>query len=367
MRVMKTPKSVDISITSQCNLGCKYCSDFSTEEEKRKDLPYECWEKFFEELNRCSVLGVNIGGGEPFVREDLQELINSVKKNRMRFSIVSNGTLITDEMASFLASTGRCSSVQISIDGSSPESHDHFRGSGSFNGAVTGLKFLQKQNIPLGVRATIHKMNVYDLENTAHFLLEELKLPSFSTNAASHFGLCKEYADEIQLSVQERTYAMEVLLKLSQKYKNRIDAAAGPLANAITWNAMEQARKENRSILPDGGYLRSCKGVFSKIAIMADGTIVPCVQMKHIELGQVNKDSLKDLWQTHPELTKLRTRRDIPLDSFEFCKDCDYIPYCKGNCPALAYTITGEENHPSPDACLKRFLEDGGKLPELRQ
>ena len=39
------------------------------------------------------------------------------------------------------------------------------------------------------------------------------------------------------------------------------------------------------------------------------------------------------------------------------------MPYCTGNCPALAYTLTGEVNHPSPDACLRRFLEEGGQIP----
>jgi hypothetical protein len=48
---------------------------------------------------------------------------------------------------------------------------------------------------------------------------------------------------------------------------------------------------------------------------------------------------------------------------FPYCKDCGYIPYCRGGCPALAYTITGDENKPSPDACYRAFLESGGKLP----
>jgi hypothetical protein len=39
------------------------------------------------------------------------------------------------------------------------------------------------------------------------------------------------------------------------------------------------------------------------------------------------------------------------------------VPYCAGNCPALAYTITGKEDHPSPDACLRTFLLEGGRLP----
>ena len=101
----------------------------------------------------------------------------------------------------------------------------------------------------------------------------------------------------------------------------------------------------------------------SKIAVRADGVVVPCAQMPHIELGSINKDSLIEVWQNHPELKRLRARRSVPLGDFEFCKGCDYVNFCTGSCPALAYTILGKENHPSPDACIRRFLEEGGNLP----
>ena len=78
----------------------------------------------------------------------------------------------------------------------------------------------------------------------------------------------------------------------------------------------------------------------------------------------MNKEDLKEVWQNHPELKRIRERGRIPLGDFDFCRDCVYIHYCSGNCPALAYSLTGKENHPSPDACLKRFLEGGGKLPK---
>tara|TARA_B100000315_G_C14078490_1_gene363775 strand:- start:131 stop:448 length:318 start_codon:yes stop_codon:yes gene_type:complete len=101
----------------------------------------------------------------------------------------------------------------------------------------------------------------------------------------------------------------------------------------------------------------------SKIAVRADGAIVPCNMLSHLKLGQINHDGLQDVWLNHPEMKKLRTRRNIPLNDFEFCKGCEYINYCTGNCPALAYSILGKVDHPSPDACLRKFLDDGGKLP----
>jgi SynChlorMet cassette radical SAM/SPASM protein ScmE len=134
-----------------------------------------------------------------------------------------------------------------------------------------------------------------------------------------------------------------------------------------SWLEMERARQEGKDRLPGRGYLTGCGGFMSKIAVRADGVMVPCCQIPHIELGLINKDDLKEVWQNHPELKRLRERGDIPLNDFEFCRGCDYINYCTGSCPALAYTILGKENHPSPDACLKRFLEEGGRLPEIER
>ena len=51
-------------------------------------------------------------------------------------------------------------------------------------------------------------------------------------------------------------------------------------------------------------------------------------------------DSLAKVWQLSPNLNRLRRRHTISLTDFDFCDDCPYIPYCTGNCPGLAYTLT---------------------------
>jgi SynChlorMet cassette radical SAM/SPASM protein ScmE len=364
MKVIRTPRSVDLDITNRCNLRCRYCYHFSGPGDVDQDLSKEEWLRFFQELNRCAVMDVTLAGGEPFFRKDLKQLVKSIVANRMRFNILSNGTLITDDMASFLFSTGRCNGVQVSIDGSKPETHDACRGKGNFNRAIDGIWCLKKNKVPVQVRVTIHRHNVSDLEAIAKLLLEEIGLPGFSTNAASYMGLCRQNVDQVGLSVEDRTLAMETLLKLNSTYDNRINAQAGPLAEATMWAEMEDTRQNGVSRIPTRGSLTACGCVMDKIAVRADGTIVPCTMLSHIELGRINRDDLEEIWQYHPEMKKIRERRNIPLSGFEFCKGCQYINYCTGNCPGLAYTITGKVNHPSPDACLKRFLEDGGKLPD---
>jgi SynChlorMet cassette radical SAM/SPASM protein ScmE len=309
-------------------------------------------------------MNVTLQGGEPFYRKDLNELVGGIVENRMRFNILSNGTLITDEMAALLASTGRCDGVQVSIDGSVPTTHDACRGEGNFLKAMQGIKSLQKYNVSVPVRVTVHKHNVRDLENVAKLLLEDIGLPSFSTNVASYMGLCRKNTEQVQLTAEERSLAMEALLELEKKYNGRISATAGPLAEGKSWLEMEKARRDRKQDIPGRGHLSGCNGPMETLAVRADGVMVPCIQMSHMELGRINRDSLQQVWQQNVELNRLRERHKIPLSDFEFCQGCEHINYCTGNCPALAYTILGKEDHPSPDACLKRFLEAGGRLPE---
>jgi SynChlorMet cassette radical SAM/SPASM protein ScmE len=364
IRVMNTPRSVDIAITNRCNLRCTYCSYYESPGESSEDLPLEEWLTFFRELNRLKVMEVTLHGGEPFCRQDILELLQGVRQNNMRFSILSNGTRITERIAAEIAKMNRCDMIQVSIDGPNSDIHDSFRGKGSFLRAVNGIRALQKYQVPVSVRVTIHQKNVHHLVDTARFLLEELHLPSFSTNAIMPLGRGREDGEQHQLGIDDRTLAMKTLVELNRHYKGRITAESGPMFDAWNWSAMEYARRKGRTI-PNRGYLSGCSCPFERVTVLSDGTIVPCAQLAHIILGRMNKDDFKEVWQHHPGLQRLRRRRLIPLDSFEFCDDCPYIKCCTGNCPALAYSLVGDEQHPSPEACLKRFLEAGGKLPDL--
>jgi SynChlorMet cassette radical SAM/SPASM protein ScmE len=362
-RVMRAPRSLTLEITSRCNLRCSYCYFFNNKAVEYKDLPAGEWLTFFDELGSLGVMNLILAGGEPFIREDLPQLVEGIVRNRMRFSFLSNGGLIDDKTAAFLASTRRCEYVQVSIDGSCAEIHDSCRGKGSFEGALRGIRALQRQRIRVAVRVTIHQNNVHDLENIAHFLLEELGLRNFGTNSAGYMGTCRANADDVLLNIQERMEAMETLLRLTEKYPDRISAAAGPLADGRMWRQMEEARAMNKPAFYNGGRLTACGCPSNKISVRSDGVIVPCNMLAHIELGRINHDPLADIWQNSPALNRLRGRHSIPLAGFEFCAGCHHIPYCTGNCPGLAYALTATVDHPSPDACLRSFLAGGGAIP----
>jgi SynChlorMet cassette radical SAM/SPASM protein ScmE len=362
-KVMRSPRSVDIDLTSRCNLKCLYCYYFDNPSVPYKDLPTDEWLNFFDELGRLGVMDVCLAGGEPFMRPDLKELLEGIVRNRMRFNLLSNGSLIDDDIAEFIASTGRCNYVQVSIDGSSPDIHDACRGKGSFEKAVRGIRVLQKHGVPVASRLTIHHFNVGRLDEITDFILNDLGLPGFGTNSAGYLGSCRKNAENVQLTVEDRKLAMSTLLRLDQENPGRISAASGPLAEAKHWRRMEQSRLRGDSTSPMGGHLTACGCPHQKIAVRSDGVIVPCNMLAHIVLGRINIDSFQDVWLHSPAMMHMRLRHRIPLSEFEFCRGCPYMPYCTGNCPGLAYSITGKVDYPSPDSCLRKFLEEGGRIP----
>lgn len=358
--VMRTPRSLDIEITAHCNLRCRYCYHFDDPAVDYRDLPTGEWLRFFEELGSLGVMAVTLAGGEPFIREDLPALLNGLVANRMRYSILTNGSLVDERIAEAMASSGRCDFVQVSVDGSCAETHDACRGKGSFAGAMRGIDILRGHGVEVAVRVTVHRRNVNDLEAIGRLLLDELGLPSFSVNSAGYLGSCRLNETDVMLGADERLQAVVTLLRLAEEYDGRISAQAGPLADGQMWREMEEARTEGRPPFPNGGRLSACGCPTSKLAVRADGVMIPCTMLSHVELGRVNQDSLLEVWQNAPALERLRRRGEIPLREFELCKDCAYLSYCTGNCPALAYSLVGEIDHPSPDACLRRFLEEIG-------
>ncbi len=361
------PHSLDIDITTHCNLRCLYCSHFSSDGDVDKDLPLDEWREFFKECNSIGIMKICLCGGEPLYRKDIREIIESIVNNRMRFSILSNGTLIDDDLAKFIKDTKRCNCIQVSIDGPDADSHDKFRGKGSFDKALNGLKNLLRYNVPVTSRVTLNKYNYRRFPETAKLLLEDLNLPDFSINSASYFGLCRENNDSVAMNAIEFSEAMVIIEELLKKYPNRINAQAGPQACTKMWRQMEKAINGDKTIAKEisCGFLGSCGCVWNKMSVRADGVMVPCSQLSQMEMGSINHNDLRNIWLNSPILKEMRERINIKLSEFDSCRDCKYQKFCRGGCPATAYTIFGNANVPNLaiDSCYREFLNQGGTLP----
>lgn len=358
------PTEVELSITGRCNLKCRYCY-YADEMTALSDLPTDRWLKFFAELGGLAVQRVTLTGGEAFTRPDLFELIDGVISNKMRYSILTNGTLLTEKVISAFAIGKRrlrLNSIQVSIDGSSAEIHDLSRPPKSFARAVRGLRLLKEAQFPVTVRVTINHHNVDDLPKIAHLLLEEIGLPGFGTNEAEQMGTARCYGENIVLTPEERRHAMKTLTALNERYGGRINAAAGPLALSRHFSDIEAHVSRGEKAMPGRGTLSSCGGVFNKMAVLHDGTMVPCNMLPTLAMGTIGAHSFYQAWLHHPAINAVRYRRQIPLQALPECRDCDYAGFCAGGCPGSVMAKTGRLNARDPMVCYRIFRE--GKPPE---
>ncbi len=362
----EAPRALDLSLTGRCNLRCAYCF-YADEMVGRRDLPAERWLDFFRELDGLAVRSLTLSGGELFLRPDLWELLDGIVAARMRYSILTNGTLLTEDVLAQLGQAHRrrrLDVVQVSIDGSRAEIHDASRGKGSFEKAIRGLRLLRAAGFPATARVTVNRHNVGDLENVFRLLLDEIGLARVGTNDAMPMGTGCARREDIVLLPEQRPEAMRTLVRLEREYPGRLTATAGSLALWHMFREMEEARATGRKTRRwTMGCLSSCGCMFAKLAVHHDGMIVPCNMLAAAALGTIGETPIRSIWQDHPLLKEMRGRGKIPMDQVPGCAGCEWIPYCSGGCPAAEYTRTGEMNVANPECCYRRFLEECGSLP----
>ncbi len=311
--------------------------------------------------------GLTLSGGEVFLRPDLWELVDALIDGRMRYSLLTNGTLITDKTVGELMREGRrrrLDSIQVSIDGSCAAVHDASRGNGSFERALRGLRLLKAAGLPVTARVTVNQHNVDDLERAVRLLLDDVGLARVGTNDAMPMGTGCAHRQEVVLTPAQRVTAMDTLVRLEREYPGRIQASAGSLALWHMFREMEEARATGRKTRRwKMGFLSSCGCMFAKLAVHHEGMIVPCNMLAAPRwAGSARRPSA-------PSGRTTRCSGHAPAGADPHgpgprLQDCEWAPYCSGGCPAAEYTRTGEMNVANPECCSgvsDRGQEDRGQ------
>ena len=353
----KTPRRVTVAITGKCNLRCHYC--FSADEMVALgDRSTETWKAFFENLGQLGVMDVTLTGGEIFTRKDIFELIDHIIANRMRYTLISNGVLIDDRVIEELSKGKRkmrMSSIQISIDGSTPEVHDLNRPR-SFTKAMAGLQRLRAAGFNARVRVTITQANLSHLEETVRYLLEDIGLGSISTNDAMPLGAGCASRGELALTPQQQLEAQAIMTRLEERYPGRLDSSAGPQTKKQMYSQMEHARATGEKAQDwQMGKLTSCGCIFQSFDVLHDGNLVPCLLLPDKVMGTVESD-LVEIWQNDPTLIQMRNRRSVPMCEVEGCETCEWNEYCNGGCPGISHQVVGDLMKANPEDCYAKFL-----------
>ncbi|MFC1591889.1 PqqD family peptide modification chaperone [Thermodesulfobacteriota bacterium] len=156
--------SVFLHITSKCNLHCKHCYYQAGAAAPLADLDDAVILSFLEAFVLAGGTQISLSGGETFLR---LELVKEILERwpQARFTILTNGTLIDDALAAYLADKNV--HLQISIDGSTAEIHDGIRGPGSFQAALAGIAVLLRHGFSqrLNICTTVMKQNFDDAHN----------------------------------------------------------------------------------------------------------------------------------------------------------------------------------------------------------
>lgn len=355
-RLWRTPRHVDVALTGGCNLSCAYCSYGATGGGRPpEDMTTAQLLSLFDELGSCGVMSVTLTGGEPLLRPDLREIVAAVVRNRMRFSVNTNGSLLTEDLARDLRDTRRLDVVQVSIDGSTEAVNDRNRGEGAHAGAVRALRVLSSLGIPRTVRLTLTRFTADFLEAALDSLLA--LVPTVSTNEVMPLGRGAGSYRHLAMTEEQRRRAGVILTRYADTHPGRIQASAGPLASAREVAALRECLAGAATPGNGAGYLTSCRGFHSGLAILHDGSIVPCLQMPEVKLGRVGEVPIAELWLESGRLRELRDRWLVPLDGLDECRGCRFLPFCRGGCPATALATHGTHLAPDPVHCLRRLLD----------
>ena len=145
-----------IITTYRCNSKCHFCNIWKYPSNIKEEIKVESYEKL------PFIKTVNITGGEPFLREDLDDIVRIIKKKSNRIIISSNG-LDTEKITKFF-DKHRNVGIRISIEGL-PRINDSIRGQNhNFDNSMRTLLELSLRKIKdIGIAITISNRNICDL------------------------------------------------------------------------------------------------------------------------------------------------------------------------------------------------------------
>jgi SynChlorMet cassette radical SAM/SPASM protein ScmE len=336
-------------------MHCSYANEMNS----LPDLPTQSWLAFFEELEACKVMIVALTGGEPFIRDDLCQIIDGIIKHKMRFSITTNATLISEEITHYLKGCRRLDNIQVSIEGSQAEIHERLRGQDSFEPALKGLNLLIGAGLPVAVRVTATPCNLDDLNNICYMLIN-MGVEKININECYPFGRGLNNYDSLKLTPEQYVQAIKILMDFNETHPGILCGQSGPFVAYSRLKDAEKSIANGKTIRGKVGYLSGCNCAFRAISVLHDGQYVPCHQLSQLGLGQINTDHLAEIWQNSPLLQMLRGRRRVSLEETEeACRGCRHQPVCTGGCPAQVYAVTGELNRPDLASCYAALEQRG--------
>lgn len=316
-------------ITNRCNKRCKHCyqedykgKEFSTGELLKIGKQYlELLDEYNKKNNIQCKGHINITGGEPFIRQDIFEILDFFKENRDKctFGILTNGSYLTEEVVRKLENY-KPRIVQVSLDGDE-STHDEIRGQGSYKEVIEALKLLNKYKIKGLVSFTAHSDNYKCFGHVvksarkakAYKVWSDRMVPIGSgsgINTLNH----KEFVEYITIMKKEK-----------EKLINKVSK---------TKISMERSLQ----FLNGCGKTYKCSAGNGLVIVVENGDVMPCRRLPLIA-GNIKDNTLKDIYFNSKVMKDIR-KQCVPKG----CDKCGFYDICKGGAKCISYGVYKDYN-----------------------
>jgi AdoMet-dependent heme synthase len=328
-------------LTERCNLRCSHCyqegcvgGELTTAEalafigEAAESIA--AWSRLY---GISFTPSFNISGGEPLLRVDLFTLLEAMRERSIAVHLLTNGTLIDRRTAEWLQ-LAEVATVQVSLEGPEPI-HDAIRGRGAFQDALAGIERLVAAGLKVTINMTISRLNAGMIQDMLK-MATDLRVKRLGFSRLVPTGRGRNLLDETLTPAELADFYQQVF-SLSDR------GGPEPVTGDPLASQMGHPVPEDGGDIPRGG----CAAGLSGLTVAADGKIMPCRRLP-VVIGDIRKDSLREVWAGADVLNRLRDRQAYGAR----CRSCPRWAVCRG-CRAIAYAHAGDFLADDPQCFLK--------------
>lgn len=348
------------NLTRRCNLHCAHCYADATDKPQPGEMTTAEGKRLIDDLADFEVPVLLFSGGEPLLREDLFDLAAYAAGMGIRCVLSTNGTLITPEVAERIKEAG-LSYVGVSLDGVGA-AHDKIRGKkGAFDEALQGLRYCRDAGIPVGLRFTVHALNVDELP-AVFDLAEEEGIPRLCVYHLAYAGRGDKMR-RFDLEPRQTRAVVDYIFQRSQDLHARgiekdILTVDNHSDNPYLYMRVQKEQPQRAEEVYQ--MLRWNGGNQSGIAV---SSVDPLGHLHvdqfswHYSLGDVRQRPFAEIWSdTSDSVMRVLKNRKPHLKGR--CRVCKWLDVCNGNLRARAERYFGDFLAPDP-ACYLTDEEIG--------
>jgi radical SAM protein with 4Fe4S-binding SPASM domain len=326
----RTPLQVTIEVTRRCPLECLHCYNnlaMGDMDARRRELTKEEHFRILDELVEIGCFWLLYTGGEIFARKDFLEIYTYAKKKGFLITLFTNGTIITEQIADYLAEWPPFA-IEITLYGRTRETYEALTAiPGSYERCLRGIRLLKQRGLPLKLKTVATSVNKHEVVAMQQFAEEELGV---------------DFKFDGQINPRIDCSQSPLCVRLTPEEVVALDFHAPKRASEYRRLAERDLQRPPISEHSNSMYV--CGGGMNSFAINAYGEVGICV-ISQQETFSVRKASVKQVWDG--ALLKLRSRQRTRVTK---CVECRIHSLC-GMCPANGELENGDRESPVEFLC----------------